>query len=84
MSVCKDVYVIGGSGVRCGQNYFVCAEGSLSCLCVHPPPPIWFWMQVPSNVPLTTKDLAALVPEVSDPLMSYDFCSSFPMTLNGL
>lgn len=48
------------------------------------PLPIWSPVQVPSNVPLTTTDLAALVPEVSDPLMDFIHGRSFLMTLNGL
>lgn len=51
---------------------------------VTPPPLIWSWVQVPSNVPLTTTDLMALVPEVSGALMSSDPGSSFLMSLNGL
>lgn len=48
------------------------------------PPLIWSWVQVPSNVPLTTTDLMALVPEVSGALMSSDPGSPFLMSLSGL
>lgn len=85
MSVCRDVYVIGG--VEVGQD----VDKTTLCvlrdpfLCLRSPCPlIWSWAQVPSNVPMTTTDLTALVPEVSDPSDDLDHCSTSLVILNGL
>lgn len=65
-----------------GGSYFVLRDPYLSSVSI--PPPIWSPVQLPSNVPLTTTDLAALVPEVSDPLLDFIHGRSFLMTLSGL
>lgn len=63
--MCTVVCVcLAGVGWGVGKTVLCLLKNScfVSVFTLHP---IWPWVQVPSNVPFTTTDLAALVPEVS-------------------